>query len=133
MYVTMLALRVRRRLAELFTTGEYASPAVTRDSSGGGDQPQVVAILRRTSAAAALVTAPRFASRLASQGQWPMGEAVWAESVIVLPDELAGVTFTDALTGAHVTAENGRVRVADLLRDCPVAFAVCESTTERRV
>jgi (1->4)-alpha-D-glucan 1-alpha-D-glucosylmutase len=133
MYVTMLALRVRRRLAELFTTGEYASPAVTRDSSGGGDQPQVVAIVRRTSAAAALVAAPRFASRLASQGQWPMGEAVWAESAIVLPDELAGVTFTDALTGAHVTAENGRVRVADLLRDCPVALAVCESTTERRV
>jgi hypothetical protein len=79
------------------------------------------------------VAAPRFSSRLASQGQWPIGEAAWAESTIALPDDLAGVTFRDVLTGARVTAENGRVRVAVLLRDCPVAFAVYESTTERRV
>jgi maltooligosyltrehalose synthase len=133
MYVTTLALRVRRRLGELFTTGEYVSPPVTRDPSDGSDLPQVVTILRRTSSDAALVVAPRFASRLASQGQWPIAEAVWAGSTIALPDDLASVTFTDVLTGARVTAENGRVRVADLLRDCPVAFAVYESTPERRV
>jgi maltooligosyltrehalose synthase len=128
MYVTTLALRERRRLTELFTTGEYVAPAVTLDPSGGVDHPQVVAILRRTPAAAALVVAPRFSSRLASQGQWPTGEAVWAESTIAMPDDLAGATFTNVFTGARVTAEDGRVRIADVLRDCPVAFAVHHAT-----
>ncbi len=133
MFVTALALRERRRRPELFTTAAYASPAVTLDPPGGGERPQVVALLRRTPTAAALVVAPRFASRLASEGTWPIGEAVWAESAIAMPDDLADATFVDVFTVARVAARDGRVRVADLLRDCPVAIAVYESTTERRV
>jgi (1->4)-alpha-D-glucan 1-alpha-D-glucosylmutase len=119
MYVTTLALRERRRLAELFTTGEYVALDVERES-----RPQVVAILRRTAQHAALIAVPRFSSRLASQGQWPMGEDVWGDSTIAMPADLSGATFADVFTGARVTAEDGRVRIADLLRDCPVAFAV---------
>jgi (1->4)-alpha-D-glucan 1-alpha-D-glucosylmutase len=123
MYVTTLALRERRQRPELFTTGEYVPLAVALDPPGG-ERPQAVAVLRRTPSAAALVVAPRFSSRLASHGQWPMGESVWGGSTIAMPDDLAEATFTDVFTGARVAAENGRVRIADVLRDCPVAFAV---------
>jgi (1->4)-alpha-D-glucan 1-alpha-D-glucosylmutase len=129
MYVTTLALRERRGRPELFTTAEYASPAIALDPPGAGDRPHVVAILRRTPAAAALVVAPRFSSRLASRGQWPMGEAVWAASTIEMPDDLADGTFVDIFTGARITAEHGRVRVADVLRGCPVALAVHDAAT----
>jgi maltooligosyltrehalose synthase len=58
-----------------------------------------------------------------------MGEAVWAASTIEMPDDLADGTFVDIFTGARITAEHGRVRVADVLRGCPVALAVHDAAT----
>ena len=67
-----------------------------------------------------LAVVPRLCTRLAPAGEPPVGEAVWGDDVIALPDE-APSTFRDAFTG-RVIEGDGELRVADVLGALPFAL-----------
>ena len=70
-----------------------------------------------SAAACVVALAPRlFASLLGTDLSFPVGQQVWRESSLVLPEG----EYTDVLTGRDL--RGGSQRVADLLAEFPVAL-----------
>jgi (1->4)-alpha-D-glucan 1-alpha-D-glucosylmutase len=99
----------------------------------GTAREHVVAFARVASAdtgaakAAAIVVAPRLTTTLVSNtADAPVGDAVWAGTLIRLPEQLRDRSWTCLLTGQHLPASTD-VAVAQTLRSFPVALLV--STT----
>jgi (1->4)-alpha-D-glucan 1-alpha-D-glucosylmutase len=108
-------LQCRNRFADLFAKGNYLAAAVS-----GKHADQVVAFVRTHQDASVLVVAPRFPTRLVSEGQWPTGEEVWEETALSLPGEGEGKEWQDIFTGERVRTSD-RVSLAQLLTRFPVA------------
>jgi maltooligosyltrehalose synthase len=83
----------------------------------------VIAFARRSLDQWVIAVVPRRPSALVEVGAAPLGDAVWNESALALP-EAAPTTFTNALTGEVVTAENGGLPLAHALATLPVALLV---------
>ena len=77
-----------------------------------------------------LVIAPRLVGRLVVDGQsWPLGESVWGDTALVLPNGSTAGEWTDVFTGRRLNVQaadddNARVNVGDVLVDFPVAVLV---------
>ena len=54
----------------------------------------------------------------------PVGEAVWSDTELPLPEGWSGRTLEDWLTGESWVVEE-RLKVAQVLRAFPVALLVC--------
>jgi maltooligosyltrehalose synthase len=67
----------------------------------------VLAFARHLGDRWAVAIAPRLPTQITKAGQWPVGTDAWGDSTLVLPDP-AGT----------------EIRVADALRDLPVALMV---------
>jgi (1->4)-alpha-D-glucan 1-alpha-D-glucosylmutase len=93
LFVTSRALRFRREHASLFGCGSY-QPVLAL----GARAEHVVAFARRLDAAAVLVVAARFFTRLPTP---PIGREAWAGTSLPLSDTLAG-RYRDALSGRSV-------------------------------
>ncbi|HUF53321.1 MAG TPA: malto-oligosyltrehalose synthase [Dehalococcoidia bacterium] len=117
-YVTRRGLEARARYAAAFALGGYL-PLVTE----GEDAGRVVAFARVEGAQWLITVAPRLTWGV-SGGEWPLGEA-WGDTAILLPD-YAPDEWRDVLTGAEVDGSQPRLRVADVLRDLPVALLTCD-------
>ena len=121
LYLTLRALTLRRERPRLFAAGAY------RPLDGGGRHAEHLVALARTDAeAAVLVAVPRLTARLAGlTGRFPLGEAAWDETWLVLPDDLAGA-YRDRLTGLTLSSERRDGRTAlpapALLAHFPVAL-----------
>ncbi|MDQ1384426.1 MAG: (1-_4)-alpha-D-glucan 1-alpha-D-glucosylmutase, partial [Actinomycetota bacterium] len=98
MYVTASGLRARRAFPELFARGELV-PVEGPEN--------VLAFARHLGDRWAVAIAPRLPTQITKAGQWPVGTDAWGDSTLVLPDP-AGT----------------EIRVADALRDLPVALMV---------
>jgi (1->4)-alpha-D-glucan 1-alpha-D-glucosylmutase len=125
LFVTTEALRLRRAVPALFTTGDYIPLDVQLDPSPTAGQ-QVVAFLRRTSGHQAIVAVPRFVAAVVDSGQWPVGEGVWGDARLTLPQGVDASSFENIFTGEPVPVTGGQVRVADLFNAFPVALAAAE-------
>lgn len=119
LFLTQAALRFRRDHETLFRRGDYLPLAVT-----GAQAQHVCAFAREHGDEALIVVAPRLVVALTGgEEQLPLGEAVWGETALALPEALRGRDFTAALSGAGVRADaDGNLRLADLLRHFPVAL-----------
>src|SRR5689334_19959026 len=121
MFLTACGLRFRMRERELFARGDYQPLAVS-----GSLAPHLIAFARQLAGKTLLVIAPRLTGSL-SGNPWrlPVG-AVWQDTVVVLPRNLAARRFRHLFTGDTVTAETGEltatIRAAQILRVCPVAM-----------
>ena len=83
MYVTVAALRLRKRAAAVFREGDYLPLAV----KGAGAE-HVVAAARRHGTGLVVAIVPRLVARMTSDERpWPIGEACWGETVVELPPE----------------------------------------------
>jgi (1->4)-alpha-D-glucan 1-alpha-D-glucosylmutase len=93
LFVTWCALDCRQRDPHLFTRGGYTP----LEATSRGDH--VVSFARSLGAARAIVVAPRLCHRL-TRGtlQPPLGENVWHDSHLLLPDE-GFQRYRDAMTG----------------------------------
>jgi maltooligosyltrehalose synthase len=70
-----------------------------------------------------IAVAPRLFAGLVREGDSaPIGEAVWGEASLGLPEELAG-DYENALTGEKFSAA-GKIPLARLLARFPVALLV---------
>ena len=119
LYTTTVALRARRRSAELFTNGDCVPVAVE-----GAHRDHVFAFTRRLGTTESLIAVPRLVAALSPDGHPPLGAAVWGDTRLLLPKSSAAGyhnAFTDRCV--PVVSESGRasIRAADVFAEFPVA------------
>jgi (1->4)-alpha-D-glucan 1-alpha-D-glucosylmutase len=117
LFTTLVSLRLRRSLPELFTEGDYLPLAVH-----GPAAEHLVAIARRRGDQWALALAPRLTARLCGFGGPPPLGAPWAGTFIEVPPELSGRQLVDGFTGTSHTPNQDRLSVEALLAEFPVAL-----------
>ncbi len=122
LFTIMRALGVRRADPGLFVEGDYLPL-----TASGRQIDHLVAFARRRAGRAVIAVAPRLTVRLTGfSGEWPLGEAGWADTWVGLDDPDLGGTWMDRFTGAHLDTEsvNGRpaLRASRLFAHFPVAL-----------
>ncbi len=118
LHVIRRGLAVRRSHASLFHGGRYV--ALHAD---GGREENIAAFALQRDARAVIAVAPRlFAGLVGEEAAAPVGERVWGEAALLVPEDLRG-EYTDAMTGdKHMVGE--RLPLARLLGRFPVALLV---------
>jgi len=129
--VTAAALRLRGRMTDVFLEGAYAPMEVESAAAG-----QAVAFARLTPDHAVVAIAPHLSSGLVSEERpLPLGD-IWRTSRVLLPPDLAHVTFTDAITGAVVkpvtTASDSWIFVGQAFDLLPVALLTAARSAAAR-
>ena len=122
--ITAAGLRLRRDRPELFLHGQYV-PLQTDVSVPGG----VVAFARVHEDQVAIFAAPRLAATLVTEASpLPLGLEGWKTSRVLLPPELAGRSFRDAMTGADlrptVAGRQTWLFAGEMFNTLPVAIIV---------
>jgi (1->4)-alpha-D-glucan 1-alpha-D-glucosylmutase len=116
-------LQTRRANAQLFREGDYVPLAAT-----GSCADHVFAFARRKGASAAVTIVPRRTmTLLLGERKQATGDA-WGDTRVVLPNDLATVTWRSALTGREVHDERdgsgGHLRLSGLFVDLPVDLLI---------
>ena len=122
LFCTAAGLRMRRRLAEVFTEGSYVPLA-----PAGSAAQHVVAFARVKGNRHVLVIAPRLVAGLCgSAAAVPTGPAVWQDTTLVLPTDWRERRYRNILTGAvlPVSTATGlpELLLADIFKTLPVAL-----------
>ncbi len=126
LYVTLKALTYRRENHRLFMEGAYIP------LTGNGElADHFCGFARQQSEKAVLVIVPRLVTAVLNfTPEAPVGEKVWGNAGIVLPDEIPGDTFKNILTGEKVEAvhrsEKRELSLAGVFSCFPVAMLVRE-------
>jgi (1->4)-alpha-D-glucan 1-alpha-D-glucosylmutase len=121
MWVTCRALRCRHESEALFRDGDY----LPLDAEGAA-RGRVVASARRRESEAAIVAVPRLSLQHAPRGEFPIGEAAWGDTSLVLPEGFP-VRWRSLLTGEEIEAAAGGITgrslsLAGLFSILPVAL-----------
>jgi (1->4)-alpha-D-glucan 1-alpha-D-glucosylmutase len=120
LFLTHACLKARKESIAVFSEGSYI-PIESRGQSGR----HVVAFARGHGSGNAVAVAPRLLTGIVAPGEMPLGERVWGDTEIVLPEALlsgsAASGWLDAITG-QVIATEGTLRLAEVLRHFPVAL-----------
>jgi (1->4)-alpha-D-glucan 1-alpha-D-glucosylmutase len=118
LHIIRRGLAVRRSHPTLFHGARYTP--IYADS---GREENIAAFALRRDSNAVIAVAPRLFARLMREDDVaPIGERVWGEASIALPDGLSG-EFQNVLTGERFQAE-GKLRLAQLLGRFPAALLV---------
>jgi (1->4)-alpha-D-glucan 1-alpha-D-glucosylmutase len=121
-YITWKVLTARQECADVFARGDYL-----RLYASGWARRHVVAFARRRRRRWAIAVAPRFLTKLAGEGEWPIGEGVWRTATLPLPLD-APSTWRNALTGdeLHISGDGrtGALRISQIFAHLPVALLV---------
>jgi (1->4)-alpha-D-glucan 1-alpha-D-glucosylmutase len=122
LYLTSRALGYRLQYPGLFAAGEFI-PVIAQ----GPRKENVISALRRNLDDQALAVVPRWLAQAYSPGEPLPSADFWGGTELLLPEFAPGL-WTNVLTGTQTnTAEIGgssKLRVADVLRDFPVALLV---------
>ncbi len=98
LYVTFTSLRYRKENSPLFMDGAYLPL-----QSDGEFKEHICAFARLGVGKAVLVIVPRFLTRLIKGAEeLPLGEEIWKDSRIVLPEGITGDKFQNVFTGETV-------------------------------
>src|SRR6185295_15521583 len=118
LHIIRRGLAVRRSHPALFHGARYAP--IHADS---GREENIVAFALRRDGSAVIAVAPRlFASLMREDDIAPIGERVWGEASISLPDGLTG-ELHNILTGERFPA-HAKLPLAQLLGRFPVALLI---------
>lgn len=111
-------LHHRARREALFRDGRYAALQVT-----GEHEHHVVAFERSLDGRTLVVVVARWIARLMGGQQLPpTGDAVWGDTLLVLPYVAPGRALRNALTNEVVTVEDDGARLARIFDTLPVAL-----------
>ncbi|HEY9833400.1 MAG TPA: hypothetical protein V6D26_22805, partial [Stenomitos sp.] len=80
----------------------------------------IVAFARRQGETTAIAIAPRFLTSLIEPGAFPLGESVWEDTHIKLPQEMP-TSWTNAIS-LQTFSEEGIVSIGKALQHFPVAL-----------
>jgi malto-oligosyltrehalose synthase len=111
------ALGLRREVPDLFARGEYR-PVEVR----GPRAPHVVAFVRSRADAHCLVVVPLHCCHCEEQSD----EAVWHDTTLHLPPDLAGRTMRDRICGTRLEVRDRHMPVASVLARFPIALLATE-------
>jgi (1->4)-alpha-D-glucan 1-alpha-D-glucosylmutase len=119
-------LSTRKQYPALFSAGDYQPLMVE-----GEQAEHVLAFAREHNGACLLILIPRLTtSLLADTGVPQIPASAWADTHVLLPDQLSGRIFTDALlSDVRHQAPSGRLQVAQLLDGFPVHLSIAPSST----
>jgi len=120
LYVTYKALNVRESHSDLFQDGEYVVLQVI-----GHRQEHVCAFVRRREGRCALIVIPRLLTKLVRVGVIPVGQEVWGEDMLLLPDGVPERwlnSFTEEKL--RVSSTTNGLKLCDVLRTFPVALLI---------
>jgi (1->4)-alpha-D-glucan 1-alpha-D-glucosylmutase len=84
----------------------------------------IVAFLREFDQKRTVTIAPRFFVTLVEEGELPLGNEVWQDTRVVMPDN-APVKWTNTFTGEIIPGEKN-IAVGQVLRHFPVALLVSD-------
>jgi (1->4)-alpha-D-glucan 1-alpha-D-glucosylmutase len=116
--VTARALALRRSVPRLFQNASYEPLAVS-----GPRAAHVIAFVRRSGTDAVMAVVGRHHAALASAGPHPVGEEAWRDTVVVLPEGLAGRRYREALTNRPLRSSTApQLRLDDVFAHLPVAL-----------
>jgi (1->4)-alpha-D-glucan 1-alpha-D-glucosylmutase len=119
LYITLIALQLRRRFPALFLEGRYEPlPPMGRYAR------HVVGFARELSGQWSLTVVPRFVNALIVADQQPLGPSVWADTCLNLP-ATAPTHWFNHMTGETLSGP-GPLTIADLLAKFPVALVTGE-------
>ncbi|MFC1909254.1 malto-oligosyltrehalose synthase [Chloroflexota bacterium] len=118
LYVTYKALDIRRTDKEVFQDGTYVPLQVERRS-----QENVCAFARNTGGKWTLTVVPRLLTRLVDVGTFPVGQQVWGDDILELP-EGTPKHWLNVLTGETLKASSGRkgLSLSEIFHVFPVAL-----------
>jgi (1->4)-alpha-D-glucan 1-alpha-D-glucosylmutase len=121
LFATATALRFRREHEALFRQGDYRPLAAE-----GARREHVFAFARTHGERQAIVVVPRLVANLVPDADVPpLGERVWGDTLIALPDPPASA-YRQAFTGRCVKpgrhGDQAHLRAADVFEDFPIAF-----------
>ena len=124
LFVTALALRCRHAHPGLFSIGEYLPAAID-----GAMKEHAFGFARRHNGDIALAIVPRLATRLgANPPALPLGESVWKDTRVSLPEMPAGLAWHNVFTGQVPSpiheANQAAFSLAEVFADFPVALLV---------
>jgi (1->4)-alpha-D-glucan 1-alpha-D-glucosylmutase len=127
LFVTKQLLRYRFDNQEFFRDAEYVP------MHSFGDQRNHVIAFARTTADRILVTvASRFHIALGCRTRPPLGDEVWQDSAVVIPNDRADLQVRDLFTGRVLTPTIYRQRtllpLSEVFADLPVAVLVTEAS-----
>jgi (1->4)-alpha-D-glucan 1-alpha-D-glucosylmutase len=121
-YVAMAGLECRKTHRALFSEGRYIALEM-----GGEKEHHVLAFARIRERDAVLAVVPRLVAGLLPDSRTaPLGNEIWRDTWVGLPDDAPATTYRNVLTGEtlDVSTVHGRrgLLLAQVLRDCPVAL-----------
>ena len=121
LYLIFRVLNFRREHREVFDHGEYLPL-----EGQGSKARHLCAFARRAKGSSVIAAAPRFLATLVPEpGQLPLGEEVWLDSFLVLPEGGAG-RYRNAITGEELSsvehAGKAVIPLARLFQSAPVAL-----------
>jgi len=115
LFLIYRALKARNEAIELFQKGTYL-PLMAE----GKHKNCVIAFARSYDQRWSITVAPRFFTMLVQPGVYPLGERVWQETSIVLPDN-APEFWQDAITGQQISGGRNLL-LGSLMKHFPVAL-----------
>ncbi len=118
-YITRLLLRLRRQESDLFLDGDY----VPLKTAGAGKN-NVVSFARKLGEKCAVVSVPRYTTRLTGEGRRSLWQGSWNDTSILLPAGFPAVlsdVFTGRKPGTGRKNSARRLMVKDVLVDFPVS------------
>lgn len=118
MRVLSTLLRLRRQDPALFRDGGYEPLAAE-----GARADHLVAFARRRGGGAAIILAGRLFATLLGADARRYEAGAWQDTHLALPRDLEGA-WSDALTGAVLSAQDGRLAARACLSDLPTAVLV---------
>jgi len=120
LYITYKALETRRALHDVFRYGEYLPCEVI-----GKKKEHLCAFIRHWEHKWALVVIPRWLTKLVSIGEIPIGDKIWHDNMLCLPDEVPE-EWVNVFTKEYITTSTleRRTSLSTILATFPVALYI---------
>lgn len=118
LFLTAAALDQRRANLELYRNGDYVPLPID-----GRHRQHVIAFGRRLAERWSITITPRFMSTWIPENQLPLGEALWQDTAIVLP-QAAPQHWNDALTEDKLESGPSGLNMGKVLNRFPAALLI---------
>lgn len=120
LYVTYKALNMRKKYRRLFREGEYVPLKVEGES-----KKHVCAFARNYGSQWVLTIVPRFFTKLAETGEFPLGIKTWQDDCVLLPRS-SPQQWENVFTGEtiEIFGAGKTIHLADVFRTFPVTLLV---------
>jgi len=123
--ITWRLLELRKRRLELLREGDYRGLAAS-----GAQAAHLLAFARSHGRHVLVTIAGRLLAQLLREpGRLPIGEDVWGDTAVDVPDLPANATLLNVITGEHVALREGKIRLAEAFASFPGAALLGERTS----